>query len=104
LLLHDVLICCCCVVSRVSHSALLLSSVVRPLFFLSLSLPQLGATNPADSAPGSIRGDLCVDIGRNICHGSDSAGAAEHEINFWFTQAEASDYDAENAKWVYEKP
>ena len=31
----------------------------------------LGATNPADSAPGTIRGDFCVQVGRNICHGSD---------------------------------
>merc|ERR1712173_510829 len=30
----------------------------------------LGATNPADSAPGTIRGDLCIQVGRNICHGS----------------------------------
>merc|ERR1712110_995717 len=32
----------------------------------------LGATKPADSEPGTIRGDLCIDVGRNICHGSDS--------------------------------
>lgn len=32
----------------------------------------LGATNPADSAPGTIRGDFCIVTGRNICHGSDS--------------------------------
>ena len=31
----------------------------------------LGATNPADSAPGTIRGDFCIQVGRNICHGSD---------------------------------
>eukprot|EP01084_Bolivina_argentea_P163991 285191_1 len=36
----------------------------------------LGATNPKDSEPGTIRGDLCIDIGRNICHGSDSVEAA----------------------------
>ena len=32
----------------------------------------LGATNPADSAPGTIRGDFSIQVGRNICHGSDS--------------------------------
>lgn len=37
----------------------------------------LGATNPADSAPGTIRGDFCVEVGRNVCHGSDGAGSAE---------------------------
>lgn len=40
----------------------------------------LGATNPADSAPGTIRGDLCIHVGRNICHGSDSVESAEHEV------------------------
>ena len=37
----------------------------------------LGATNPQDSAPGTIRGDFCVDVGRNVCHGSDSVEAAK---------------------------
>ena len=46
----------------------------------------LGATKPADSAPGSIRGDLCVDVGRNIIHGSDSVDAAQHEIALWFPE------------------
>jgi len=45
----------------------------------------LGATNPAESLPGTIRGDLCVDIGRNVCHGSDSPDSAQHEISLWFS-------------------
>ena len=36
----------------------------------------LGATNPADSAPGTIRGDFCIQVGRNICHGSDAVESA----------------------------
>merc|ERR1719481_285299 len=48
----------------------------------------LGATNPKDSAPGTIRGDYCVDVGRNIIHGSDSLESAEKEIQLWFTSAE----------------
>merc|ERR1712087_657490 len=46
----------------------------------------LGATNPADSKPGTIRGDLCIDVGRNICHGSDSVDAAKAEIALWFPE------------------
>ena len=46
----------------------------------------LGATNPADSAPGTIRGDFCIDVGRNICHGSDAVESAEHEIALWFPE------------------
>ena len=36
----------------------------------------LGATNPADSSPGTIRGDFCIQVGRNICHGSDAVESA----------------------------
>merc|ERR1711962_529158 len=46
----------------------------------------LGATNPKDSAPGTVRGDLCIDVGRNIIHGSDSVESAEKEIGLWFRQ------------------
>merc|ERR1740117_1190080 len=53
----------------------------------------LGATNPADSLPGTIRGDLCVDIGRNICHGSDSSDSAKHEIEFWFDPQEIQNWN-----------
>jgi nucleoside-diphosphate kinase len=63
----------------------------------------LGATDPAASAPGTIRGDLCVDMGRNIIHGSDSPDAAKHEINFWFTAGEVSDYAKTEAVHIYEK-
>jgi nucleoside-diphosphate kinase len=63
----------------------------------------LGATNPADSLPGTIRGDLCVDIGRNICHGSDGPDSAKHEIEFWFTEEEVCSYTSHSNMWVYEK-
>ena len=52
----------------------------------------LGATNPADSAPGTIRGDFSIQVGRNICHGSDSVDSANHEIGLWFTAAELNDW------------
>lgn len=44
----------------------------------------LGETNPLASAPGTIRGDYCIEVGRNICHGSDSVESAEREIALWF--------------------
>lgn len=44
----------------------------------------MGKTNPADSAPGTIRGDLGLTIGMNIIHGSDSAESATREIKLWF--------------------
>merc|ERR1719453_1111464 len=48
----------------------------------------LGATKPFDSAPGTIRGDFCIDVGRNIIHGSDAVESAEKEIALWFKPAE----------------
>ncbi|KAG0017101.1 nucleoside diphosphate kinase [Entomortierella chlamydospora] len=44
----------------------------------------LGETNPLASLPGTIRGDFAIDVGRNICHGSDSVESAEKEIALWF--------------------
>jgi nucleoside-diphosphate kinase len=44
----------------------------------------IGATNPADAEPGSIRGDLALSMPDNLVHGSDSPETAEHEIALWF--------------------
>jgi len=63
----------------------------------------LGATNPDDSPPGSIRGDLCVNIGRNIIHGSDVASSAKDEIELWFKSGEVLNWDKADSTWVNEK-
>ena len=63
----------------------------------------LGATNPANSAPGTIRGDYCIISGRNICHGSDSVQSAEKEIKLWFAEGEVAAYKHHSYDWVYEK-
>ncbi|SNX87312.1 probable YNK1 - nucleoside diphosphate kinase [Melanopsichium pennsylvanicum] len=53
----------------------------------------VGATNPLDAAPGSIRGDYCVSVGRNIIHASDSHESATKEIGLWFDERElATEY------------
>lgn len=62
----------------------------------------LGATNPADSAPGTIRGDLCVQVGRNILHGSDAVESAQKEIALWFDEKDLVDWTPANEGWVYE--
>jgi len=62
----------------------------------------VGATNPAAAEPGSIRGDLCIDIGRNIIHGSDAPDSAKAEIALWFTEAEVANYDATMYPWIFE--
>ena len=62
----------------------------------------LGETNPVDSLPGTIRGDYCIDIGRNTCHGSDSVETAKKEIALWFNKGELNNYCCANNSWVYE--
>eukprot|EP01067_Filipodium_phascolosomae_P009192 Filipodium_phascolosomae@DN8130_c0_g1_i1.p1 len=62
----------------------------------------LGATNPLDSTPGTIRGDFAVETGRNICHGSDSVQSAKREITHWFTEAELCPWEPLLNKAVYE--
>ena len=52
----------------------------------------LGATKPFDSAPGTIRGDFCIDVGRNIIHGSDSVESANKEIALWFKSEELNNW------------
>ncbi|KAI1640544.1 nucleoside diphosphate kinase [Biscogniauxia mediterranea] len=64
----------------------------------------LGATNPLASAPGTIRGDYAIDVGRNVCHGSDSVENAKKEIALWFKEGEVVSWESAQAKWIYEKP
>jgi len=62
----------------------------------------LGETNPKDSLPGTIRGDFCIQIGRNICHGSDAVDSANKEIALWFPEEQLVKYNPVGADWVYE--
>lgn len=62
----------------------------------------LGATNPLSSAPGTIRGDFCLQTGRNVCHGSDSVESAEKEIALWFTKEDVLSWNSAQASWLYE--
>jgi nucleoside-diphosphate kinase len=60
----------------------------------------MGATNPSAAAPGSIRGDLAVNIGNNVVHGSDSPGRAAEEVALFFTPDELIDWSAADTTWV----
>jgi nucleoside-diphosphate kinase len=48
----------------------------------------MGATNPANAAPGSLRGDFCTTVTENVVHGSDSAESAATELALWFAPGE----------------
>jgi nucleoside-diphosphate kinase len=61
-----------------------------------------GATNPAEAAPGTLRGDYAIETGRNVMHGSDSATSAEREISLHFSESEMVNYQRIDEAWLYE--
>ena len=62
----------------------------------------MGVTNPVDAAPGTIRGDLGVDMGRNLIHGSANAEDAAREVALFFDDSELVEYDRAIQTWVVE--
>jgi len=62
----------------------------------------IGATNPLNSEPGTIRGDLAVNVGRNIIHGSDAVETAHEEISLWFKEEELSAWTPSLTPWIVE--
>jgi nucleoside-diphosphate kinase len=62
----------------------------------------MGATNPKNAAPGTIRGDFGLEIGRNLIHGSDSPASAEREVALFFNPAELQSYERAIDRWVFE--
>jgi len=61
----------------------------------------IGETNPAASAPGTLRGDFSIEIGRNIIHGSDAVDSAKHEIALWFPEGVCA-WESCAKAWIYE--
>ena len=62
----------------------------------------MGATDPLKASPGTIRGDLALDLGMNLIHGSDSPARAETEIALFFSQSEVHDYERTVDRWIRE--
>jgi nucleoside-diphosphate kinase len=69
-------------------SAPTLALVVEGESAISVVRTTMGATNPAEAAPGTIRGDLALAMPDNLVHGSDSPESAEREIALWFSASE----------------
>jgi nucleoside-diphosphate kinase len=62
----------------------------------------IGSTDPLKAAPGTIRGDLALDLGMNLIHGSDSPERAETEMALFFSPAELYDYERTADRWIRE--
>ena len=63
----------------------------------------IGATKPLEADPGTIRGDLAVNIGRNVIHGSDGEETAAFEIGLWFNESELNDWTPADHQWRVEE-
>lgn len=63
----------------------------------------MGATRPTEAAPGSIRHDFGLEVGRNLTHASDSIENGRSEIVLWFKQEELVDWKRNVDRWVFEK-
>ena len=62
----------------------------------------MGATAPAEAAPGTIRADYALEIGRNLVHGSDGPDTAREEIALWFKEEELVSWPRATDQWIFE--
>lgn len=62
----------------------------------------IGATNPLEAEPGTIRGDLAIQTGRNVVHGSDSPENGERETALWFSSKEIVEWEQTVQPWLTE--
>lgn len=70
---------------------------------IEMARAMMGKTNPKDAAPGTIRGDLAVDVGRNVVHGSDSPESAKRELSLFFAAGDLVEWKRDSDAHVYEK-
>ena len=63
----------------------------------------MGATRPTEAAPGSLRHDFALEVGRNLTHASDTAENGAGEVALWFKSEELVDWKREVDRWVFEK-
>ena len=63
----------------------------------------MGATKPTEAAPGTVRADFALEMGRNLTHASDQPETAEFEIGLWFKPEELVDWSRETDRWIFEK-
>lgn len=62
----------------------------------------MGATNPSQATPGTIRGDFGLEIGRNLIHGSDGPDTAKFELDLFFADDELVDWERSTDGWIFE--
>ncbi|XP_073219111.1 nucleoside diphosphate kinase 3 isoform X4 [Lepidochelys kempii] len=79
-----------------------LMQVWQGLDVVKMARAMIGETNPADSRPGTIRGDFCIEVSKNVIHGSDSIESARREISLWFHTDKLTCWADSTEHWIYE--
>ncbi len=79
-----------------------LAMIVEGENAVALVRGMMGATNPAEASPGTVRGDLGIAIGMNLIHGSDSLESAARETALFFGDGETLDYQRDVDRWITE--
>ncbi len=83
-------------------SAPVVVGVVEGPNAVSVTRGLVGATNPAEAAAGTIRGDYGLSIGMNIIHASDAPETGKREVSLFFDDSEIIDYNREIERWIIE--
>lgn len=68
---------------------------------IALVRQTMGATRPSEAAPGSVRHDFAIEVGRNLTHASDGADTAAFEIGLWFTPDELCNWERSSDDWIW---
>ncbi len=83
-------------------SSPIIAAVLEGTNAVSAARSTIGATDPTESTPGTIRGDLGLEIGRNLVHGSDSVESADREIGIFFEGQPVLDWPRDTDRWIFE--
>ena len=83
-------------------SAPIIAAVFEGTNAVAATRQAIGVTDPAEAAPGTIRGDFALEIGRNLVHGSDSIESAEREIALFFEGQPLIEWRRDTDRWIFE--
>ncbi len=83
-------------------SSPIIAAVLEGTDAVAAARQTMGATKPTEAAPGTIRGDLSLEIGRNLVHGSDSRESAEREIALFFEGQPPIEWERDSDRWIFE--
>ena len=84
-------------------SSPLVAAVLEGPDAIAAARQTMGATRPTEAAPGTIRGDLGLEVGRNLVHGSDGPESAAREIALFFGEEPLTSWERDTDPWIFEE-